>query len=538
MAENEQAVDQFLKSIMMLRYGSAEGKLGQQRLQMAQQRLNAEQANHAADMQQRANQFGQELALRKQEADAAEKFRQATLEQGNLARQDASQERFRAAGGQLFATPQDKQFELNVTPTEAPNPASILMPKAATQPVGPQPTLEQASMADPTNLPMPQQPHIPIQMTIPAEAQLPDPERYQKTVAPLGTPAGQEAYFPTLKGKVLEQKEAADEANQRIVTPEMERSFGDLGLKAGDKIDMSMLPIMENAATRRLARIQAQNQFDANQITKQNEMDLKAMLGQLALAKKGEGKTISDDQARHNHNVIMNASDPAEAYKSLSPPEKTKEREMLDNEGVGVPSSISAQSKSQETAARQSKQSISIFEQALKDPDFYDAKGNFRFGPVMGRLEDLQQGKVGGMVPFSSDPAKNAEINRKVQQFRSAITYMLFSEGKQLMPGRISTQLIGLLKETSPNPREALPLLQGALDAVKNNANSFLTAAEKERFNGKVRNSFVDNLYPERTRVNLNNDVKKTIAPGMSVNIKGHRIYHDPDNDEFYEVPQ
>lgn len=537
----EEPLNSFLKSIMIARYGSAEGKLGQQRLAMEQQRLNAEQANHAADMQQRASQFGQEMEYRKNQALAEQAFRDKTLAQGEAARQDASQERFRAAGGQLFATPTDKTFNLGVNPLQAPNPADILMPRAATQPVGPQMNQETASMSNPAvNLPMPQQPQIPIQMTIPAEAQLPDPERYQKTVPPLGTPAGQEAYFPTLKGKTLEAKEAADEANQITVTPAMERSFSDLGLKAGDKIDRNMIPIMENAASRALTRQQTASQFQANQITKQNEMDLKQFLAEMALDRKGAGKSVPDKQAKANYDAVMGATDPAEAYKSLAPPEKSRFRQDAEDAGHGIPSSISSQSKTQETAARNSKGMIDQFEKTLKDPDI-----NRNIGPIMGNVAALAQGKIGTTLSYTdpltgrpATPQRNAEINQKVQTFRSALTYMLFSEGKQLMPGRISSQLIDLLKETSPNPRQALPLLEGSLAAVKNNANEYLTSAEKERFNGRVRPGFIESLYPERTKADgLPESTKKSIGPGMSVNVGGHKIYHDPDDNNFYEIP-
>lgn len=528
-------LNSFLNTVMKSRYGSAEGKLGQQKLALEQQKFDAEQSNHQADMQSRAQQFGQELNMRQAAQTNTEAYQKAMLDETKATRIDAAQERFRQAGGILQPTPTDKSFDLNVAPTTALNPASIMMPQPSTQPVGPTMNLDTAIKSDPgQNLPMQPVQQPPIHMDIPASAQGPDPERYQQTVPPMGTPPGQQAYFPTLKGKVLEAKEATDEANSTTVTPEMEKAFGDLGLKAGDTIDKSMIPMMENAANRRLTRAQQENQFSANQISKQNELDMKLLLGQLAAQKKGDGKSVSDPQATANHNTIMNSSDPAEAYKSLSPLEKSREREMLDNEGVGVPASISAQSKTQETAARNSKAQIGQFEKLLNDPEITN-----NIGPAMGRYEDLAQGKVGTTVHVSNDPAENDRINQKIQNFRSGLTYMLFSEGKQLMPGRISSQLIGLLKQTSPNPQQALPLLKGSLAAVKENANTFLTSAEKERFNGKVRQNFKENLYPERNKLDgLSKDVQGKIPEGMQINVGGHDIYHDPDDHNFYEVPK
>src|SRR5665213_457014 len=94
MPESSNPVDNFLNAYFTVRNNKAEQQQRQQAQQLAQNKFMAEQANHAADMSQRTDQFKQEMAQR----DKQYAFQNALA--GNKEQQD-----FRDKGGQLPPTP-------------------------------------------------------------------------------------------------------------------------------------------------------------------------------------------------------------------------------------------------------------------------------------------------------------------------------------------------------------------------------------------------------------------------------------------------
>lgn len=535
MADFPDPVDSFLKSFFMVRNGTMDRQLKLQNAKLAQDKFSAEQANHQADMAQRAQQFKDEMDLRTRQQSNTEAYQKAMLDETKATRADASQRDFRDRGGIFQAPATDQPLPYQTGGSQGPGQQSLLpqVPGLTVppQPVGPaaaQMAPEAASQNIIQGLPGMKSPVIPMQGTLGAEAQGPDPTLFNKVTPPMGSPAGQEAYLPTILGKAQQEAAGKKAANQIEWTPEMAAAMPEYGLKPHEMVDQTMLPLFEKHLDFKAQQLQHDREFNQGEEFKADQAardrDLKMALAQISAQKKEAGGLSPAALDNAVKSVMQNPDN----FETHSP----KTREAIENEledkfGLPAPTKLSTQNKSQETAALNSKAQIQTFENMLKDPDIQK-----NIGPAIGRYEDLVQGKIGSTAGFTP------EVAQKVQQFRSALTYMLFSEGKQLMPGRISSQLIGLLKETSPNPRQALPILNGSLAAVKGNANNFLTAAEKERWGGKMRPDFIQNLYPERTPVKVGDEVKKSIRPGAAINVGGHNIYHDPDDDKFYEVPK
>lgn len=527
----EGPLNSFLDTVMKSRYGSAEGKLGQQKLQLAQQKFDAENANHQADMQQRASQFGQELSLRKEEAANAQKFRQSTLDQGEAARQDASQERFRAAGGQLFNTPTDKTMSLNVNPAQAPNPASILMPKAPTQPVGPQMTQEQASMSNPAvNLPMQPPAQPPVQMTIPAEAQLPDPERYSPTVAPLGTPKGQSAYFPTLKGKVLEQRDAETEANQMAITPELAQAMPGMGLEVGGTLDRRMVPIIQKGLEYKQTMAEKATEFaETSAQRKQAEQDnVQLKMALIALKAHSDG----GDVGKMYGESVMDNPDAKVPLKFQ--PEALKY--VRDNYGMkSLPADMQASDVQPFEAAVTAINMANSLKKKLTDPLI---GGNL--GPIMGPMQDLTQ-RLGQDPRFKGNPGAIMSM----QDFRSEVTGNFVNELKSINP-RAAASLQGLVAKMAPNERMTSAMFEGALNGMSTVAYNRIQAVRDRQFGGKAPDSVMAKYPTPQQPIKGENPIWRKEGDSnyigkddsKVVNAGGKRvwIYHDGSNDKFYQL--
>ena len=305
----------YFQGLKMLQEGVNRDRLTKaqtQEFQLQNQRLQMEDAHHKADMNQRANQFAQEQAYR----DKQEQFQQAQAK-------TQSQERFADRGGISLDKPTDQPlpFQTGGQPQAAPPMDLSFMgaPKPATQPVGPSAqsmTPEAQGLNIVQGLPLAHAPAIPMQGTLGAEAQLPDPKEFTQESGPMGADQGKLYFTPTPYGKALQAKQAANAVNQMEVTPEMEGLFKDTDLgdhiKAGMTIDRTILPMLESAASRKMQREDREQQFTAtmanNNEQKQRDREKSIAIAQIARAMKESGG-ISDDTMDAVHKSIMQNPD-------------------------------------------------------------------------------------------------------------------------------------------------------------------------------------------------------------------------------------
>jgi hypothetical protein len=345
-----------------------------------------------------------------------------------------------------------------------------------------------------------------MQMTLPAEAQLPDPERYQKTVAPLGTPPGQTAYFPTLKGKTLEAKEAADEADKMVVTPEMERVFKDMGLKAGDEVHRSLLPLMENAASRELSRQQLAADKNAAMLNsndqRERDRDLKALLGQLAAQKKESGG-IGEGVANSFYNSVRNDSQSFDAIKDKKLQESIIER--LDKDGLSIPVKLPQSLATQKGAARTAIDLATTVRNEIHDPDLQKY-----FGAAPGRAVLLGIGSIGSLGNVPPD------VQAKLAQLHYDFNILKLADAKQAMPGRLIGSLVDQMGKTTARFDESLPLMEGSLRGTIDNSRSALVGIEKSVGKGWADRPEFTNTLPN----NLveRNDVPAAVADKLPLN--------------------
>lgn len=463
--------------------------------QLANQKFSAEQAYRAQEIKQKADEFQQSMTQRQQEHADAVKAQQALFGEQHAARVDASQARFEDKGGMMIPTPQDMPLAMGTAAPMQVNPAAVLMPRSPNQPVGPQPTMAQAQSADPIgSLPVGSQPQIPVEMTLGADAQRPDPSRYQRVPGPLGMAAAQEAYLPTLKGKVLEQKEAENESNQMEWTPELAKALPEYGIEPGAMVDQRKLPLIEKHIDFMAAQAQHASEFAQTlaqrEQAQQDSKFLKMLALQVAASKKENGG-LSEELVDAHHGSVMDNPD---SFHEFTP--KGKEAEVVELrketaidantgkevKGLPAPIKLNPTQNDQEQYARRARTSISNVREILADPTML-ALIKRRSGAILGRVGDLEQdiGATNGLSP---------EQSRKIQDFRSSIRYLVFQEGKALFGSRIPIQLMKELQSTSPRTTQSIDMLKGSLDAVNRNAENTLISDEATRFGGKLRKDF------------------------------------------------
>lgn len=490
-------LNDFLKSIMIARYGSAEGKLGQQKLALEQQKLSMEQANHAADMKQRADQFGQELKLRQQEADASDAFRKATLAQGEAARKDASQERFRAAGGELFpaANPDLTRTDTLAGPTlQVPQvPAGPSAP-APTQPVGPTLPDELGAIASGRNVVAPPA-MVPTSLSstvpVPLAAQRPDPERYRPTVAPLGTPDNQEAYFPTLKGKALETKEAENEANQMEWTPELAKALPEYGLEPGAKIDRRQLPLIEKHLDFMLAQKNHEADFAATMAQRKQAEQDGNFIKLLALQIKEQGEGGADTALNWEKGLLASPDngDMIKDGKMRSQVNNLLAKETDENGnplGLSYPKPLNQALASQQSAAKQTQAQATTLLQQLKDPTIQPY-----LGKIKGSITNYSLSELGGLgIP--------PEIQEKLARIQKNFTNLQITTAKESMPGRMIGSIFNFMQKSSAGMDQQMPVILGHIRGALDNSRFVQESIEaKHGANWEKRKEFQQNL-PER----------------------------------------
>jgi hypothetical protein len=155
--------------------------------------------------------------------------------------------------------------------------------------------------------------------------------------------------------------------------------------------------------------------------------------------------------------------------------------------GRPFPKPLTGPAVTQESAARNALDAVNQINESLKDPEIQK-----RIGPILGRLGNAEQatGMALGLTP---------EQEAKAQQLRTNMRYLMFTEAKSLMGGRIPQQLMGQLESSSPNVAMDAGTLKGAMAGVTDAANRQLDQTYKQRYGEAA----VRPLTPDR--VNLAN---------------------------------
>lgn len=542
---NDNPVNSFLQNFFAVRNMRQDAKLGITKLGLEKQKFDAEQANHQADMKQRADQFGQELQLRQNEQNFQKSQQDYVKSRDN---QNDLQNFLQRDKGMLMPTPQDQTINFGTAaPMTTPNAVSkgdsgvsgfvnSLMGPQSPVPVGPQVSgMNPGAMEQNIQQGLPignnAGQRIPYSAQLSAEAQRPDPTDYTRVNTPLAVGTGTEAYIPTA-GKIAKDATAAKQADWTTFSPAIGKMMDDTGLESPWEVGDKMNPHDEDLFFKVQAAKQARDQSlaakgaqsEATLAEEKRWHDMQALFHeQTAATKKNNG--VSDEEIQANHASIMDNPD---SFDKLSSKEKSAEAIELHKEGLPRPTTLSAIQKDQEQYARRARQAVNSIESALADPHMHNAKGtgviDQNSGPVLGKLGDLEQ--MVGDTSRMSDTDKQA-----AQAFRSNVRYLTFTEGKALFGSRIPIQLMNELKQTNPSTNKALPLLRGSLDGVNNYAENTLISDEQSRFGGvKMRANFLKDNNISRTGVSQQEvtDLPPSFANSLQEGVATHFDEKDP----------
>jgi hypothetical protein len=138
--------------------------------------------------------------------------------------------------------------------------------------------------------------------------------------------------------------------------------------------------------------------------------------------------------------------------------------------GLPYPKPLAGTAVDQERAARNALDAVAQIKTALQDPE---VKNNI--GPIMGRLANAEQ-RAGTAIGLS--PSAEA----KAQQLRTNMRYLLLTEAKAQMGGRVPQQVLQALEQSSPNVKMDADMLQGAMAGVSDASNRNLDQTYKQRF--------------------------------------------------------
>lgn len=150
-------------------------------------------------------------------------------------------------------------------------------------------------------------------------------------------------------------------------------------------------------------------------------------------------------------------------------------RAFSKNTGLPLPTALSGQTQQQETASRNALDNINFIRQAVKNPEIQK-----QLGPIMGRLGNAEQaiGTAAGLSP---------EAEKLAQELRTRMRYFVFQEGKAVLGGRLPSNLMKSLEESSGSVKMDPSMLKGALSGAEGSAQSILDNADRQRFGGKMR---------------------------------------------------
>jgi hypothetical protein len=138
--------------------------------------------------------------------------------------------------------------------------------------------------------------------------------------------------------------------------------------------------------------------------------------------------------------------------------------------GLPYPKPLAGTAVDQERASRNALDAVAQIKTALQDPE---VKNNI--GPIMGRLANAEQ-RAGTAIGLS--PSAEA----KAQQLRTNMRYLLLTEAKAQMGGRVPQQVLQALEQSSPNVKMDADMLQGAMAGVSDASNRNLDQTYKQRF--------------------------------------------------------
>lgn len=546
MADFPDPVQNFLKSFFLARYGGAEAKLGQQKLALEQQKFNAEQANHQADMKQRSDQFGQEMDFRK----ATMKGQQDQMDYTRNRDNQLDIKNLTEHGGFSMPTPQD-QTTLT-TPTtgveDMENPAQVLMPKAATQPVGPAVPQDIESQNNSIQgLPMRQTP-VPVSRTLSAADQLPDPKYATPLPRPLGDPdKNNQWYQKTPQTMALEAAEAKKEAEKESwakYTPSMDKFVKslDLGVESpwglNEPMDPKILDTFKTMADLKSSITSKEKQGDNADQLKLMMEGMRENSAQL-IASMRQSKGDSDADVAAIGDSIIQTGDATKATGKMVGPVAS----YLKSKGLPLPAKIPTDLAGREDAAGLLKANIANVRDIMSDPQIA-AIAN----PYFGRMAELQQA-IGRNQIFKNDPVRAA----KLQQLMTQLNNMAANEVRANIGGRASNQMFEAFKATNPNVKMDIPMFMGALHGVEASANNVLTEAQEKRWgkgNSDKIPGFKESLGAKQTLVGSPpphwsnpKDQKNFIPFGAMKPMpdpdnpgKMLKIYHSSDDDKFYRV--
>jgi len=577
--DTQNPVASFLSNYFATKNAFQDSKLGLTKLGLEQQKFQAEQANHAADMKQRADQFTQEMNLRQSEQTNTQAYQKAMLDAQAQQRIDASQERFRQAGGELINTPDPNKTQTDTIKGSilppVPGITAPPMAPAATQPVGPtQPdTLAQLATGASAQLPqgMLPPPSVTSTVQVPVGQQMREqglpPEGYFPTASPLGTPKGQTAFFPT-KEEVSRQTAAgkAEEAHAGWgkVTPAQFQAnpklWTSLGLGIGDALD----PKIQEAMMTHLLTSKSglEDKFKMGIAAKARELnkdpgDLSSQEINQVLKEQSDAGERTDQafastllaQQRENNLSTQKKIGAQIGETLIDNPDATvpKDKEswsaandyMRTNYGISAPQPMQPDDKRQFNAAERTMSNLSILKDYLKDPDVAN-----QFGALAGREQEYQQ--MLGSDVVNRDPGMKA----KMQMVRTLLTGNMANE-LGIMSPRGQVSLLGLVKEMSPNVRMEPSMFEGALDGVSQIAYNRMKTVRETQFGGKIPPEIESRVMKGQGTINPpiakenpawrqagNTDY---IGPNQSkIVTRADKskvyVFHDRSNDKFYEL--
>lgn len=151
-------------------------------------------------------------------------------------------------------------------------------------------------------------------------------------------------------------------------------------------------------------------------------------------------------------------------------------QEWSKQTGMPLPTKLDADAKKGEGYARTTGNVLNRVMSMADDPTVLK-----RIGPYLGRLGQGEQ-SLGNTFNQLPDSEKSF-----IQNFRSDLNYLYLQEGKTIFGGRPPVLLINMLKSSSPNVNQVLPLMRGSFRAVQDFVNARMFGAEESRFGGQVR---------------------------------------------------
>lgn len=200
--------------------------------------------------------------------------------------------------------------------------------------------------------------------------------------------------------------------------------------------------------------------------------------------------------------AMQSLIDNPDGVKNMDPKIKAAaEKELLKNYNLPIPTTIDNTTQQRDMFAKQAVDSANRVTNSLLNKPWVMA----RVGPLLGRVGELEQklgaakfDKDGAMI---HDPARDAaakELNNfnipltgltnqqaaDVQEFRTALNYLVFNEGRAMFGARIPEQLMREFKNTSVRDAQSIPNFLGALSAARSNAYGVQQSIEKMRWGG------------------------------------------------------